>query len=264
MSSSYIPECEMNPHIRVARLFDTKVLPEVSCTPLRTVECWELSIYVSGGGHAIINGVDYPISKNDVKLTRCGQVVCSKPHYSCYSVYFDFPGFDASCTNEILESIPVFFHTCGSQRPIFEKLVDCYNSGITGSIAMQNALLLELLCHYYNSHISRIVNKTVNQCTTYMQKNFSEPVTLEDLGRLTGYSALHVLRLFKASTGQTPHSYLSSLRMAHARQLLSETSIPVSTIASECGFSSESYFQTFFRKTNNMSPGEYRRSANIL
>ena len=97
-----------------------------------------------------------------------------------------------------------------------------------------------------------------------MQNHTGEKVTLDRLGELTGYSPLHVLRLFKAAVGCSPHEYLSSLRMERAKQLLIESDMPIDRIAAECGFSSESYFHSYFKRSAGISPGEYRRIAKIL
>ena len=98
----------------------------------------------------------------------------------------------------------------------------------------------------------------------YIREHLSEDLSLGHLGEQTGYSALHLLRLFRRDTGQTPHDYTQSLRMAHARQLLAESDQTIQTIALACGYSSESYFQAFFKRFNNMTPGEYRRRARLL
>ena len=91
-----------------------------------------------------------------------------------------------------------------------------------------------------------------------------ERISLEFLGQLVGYSPVHILRLFKSSVGQSPHEYLSALRLNRARQLLSDTDLPVSRIAQDCGFSSESYFHAMFKQQSGLSPGDYRRTSRFL
>ena len=62
-------------------------------------------------------------------------------------------------------------------------------------------------------------------------------MTLDRLGELTGYSPLHVLRLFKAAVGCSPHEYLSSLRMERATQLLIESDMPIDRAPASTGAS---------------------------
>jgi AraC-like DNA-binding protein len=53
----------------------------------------------------------------------------------------------------------------------------------------------------------------------------------------------------------------SALKLAEARKLLVETSLPVSTIAAELGFPSSQHFATRFRKLTGQSPSALRRAG---
>lgn len=52
--------------------------------------------------------------------------------------------------------------------------------------------------------------------------------------------------------------------MERAKQLLIESDMPIDRVAAGCGFSSESYFHSHFKRAAGISPGEYRRIAKIL
>ena len=74
-----------------------------------------------------------------------------------------------------------------------------------------------------------------------------------------GLNPEYLCRLFKRETGQSPIARLLDIRLSHARRLLLTTERPMKEIAVECGFVSETYFYTAFRRREGMAPGEYRR-----
>jgi AraC family transcriptional regulator len=82
--------------------------------------------------------------------------------------------------------------------------------------------------------------------------------TLERAARAACLSAYHFHRAFKRAFGETPHQYLTRLRLERARDLLRRTDIPVTSVCFEAGFESLGSFGTLFRKTFGLSPRRYR------
>ena len=71
-------------------------------------------------------------------------------------------------------------------------------------------------------------------------------------------SVAHFRRLFREAMGTPPHRYVLASRLEKARQLLATTTLPISRIADECGFSSQSHFTACFRTAHASTPAEYR------
>lgn len=67
-------------------------------------------------------------------------------------------------------------------------------------------------------------------------------------------------RLFRQSVGRPIFQYLSSLRIAKARELLTTTSMRISQISEQVGFMDESYFSKVFKKYTGKSPTDYART----
>ena len=66
-------------------------------------------------------------------------------------------------------------------------------------------------------------------------------------------------RSFSAAVyGISPHKYLTDVRIAAAKEMLWESTIPLAEIAEKCGFGSQQYFNDTFKKTVGISPGRYR------
>jgi AraC family transcriptional regulator len=58
--------------------------------------------------------------------------------------------------------------------------------------------------------------------------------------------------------GVSPHRYVLAARLDLARKLLTQTTFPISRIAEECGFSSQSHLTASFRAAHSTTPAQYR------
>jgi AraC family transcriptional regulator len=92
-----------------------------------------------------------------------------------------------------------------------------------------------------------------------MRAHLDEELTLERLAGETGFSPYHFARLFRQTTGQTPHQFVLGERIRRAQALLSGTDQPLAAIAVESGFASQSHFTQVFRRQLGCTPGQYRR-----
>jgi AraC family transcriptional regulator len=82
---------------------------------------------------------------------------------------------------------------------------------------------------------------------------------LEELASQVGYSRGHFLKMFRTTTGTSPHQYLVQRRVERAKALLSAGQLPLTEIAVTCGFSNQSHFSAEFRRRVGTSPAHYRR-----
>jgi transcriptional regulator GlxA family with amidase domain len=99
------------------------------------------------------------------------------------------------------------------------------------------------------------------QVRDLMRDCLDEPLTLADLSTEVDLSEWHFLRAFRAAFGETPHEFLTRLRLGRARDLLTVSSRPVTEICFDVGFSSLGSFSTLFRRQVGLSPTEFRRQV---
>lgn len=92
----------------------------------------------------------------------------------------------------------------------------------------------------------------------HMTAHLADPLTLTELAALVHMSTYHFLRRFSGSTGSSPMRYLTGLRMQRARELLSGGDLPVSAVATACGYSTAAAFTAAFRRHHGVSPRVYR------
>lgn len=91
----------------------------------------------------------------------------------------------------------------------------------------------------------------------YLDQSFSQPVTLDQLAGLVSVSPFHLLRMFRRTTGLSPHAYLLHVRIERAKQCLRQ-GMPIASAAAEVGFVDQSHFTKSFKRVVGVSPGQYR------
>lgn len=108
------------------------------------------------------------------------------------------------------------------------------------------------------------VEESVRVVKNYIAEHYSEPLTRESLASLVYLNADYLSRLFKKYTGLTLMDYVIWERMERAKQMLLESSLSVSEIALEVGYSNTAYFTKMFKKhTNGVTPREYRKGQEL-
>jgi len=83
--------------------------------------------------------------------------------------------------------------------------------------------------------------------------------SLGDLANACRISRGHLMRMFKASTGQTLQQFIALDRLNSARQLLGEDRLSIKEIAARLGFCNTAHFSNAFRRTEGMTPSDFRR-----
>lgn len=92
----------------------------------------------------------------------------------------------------------------------------------------------------------------------YLCGHFQQPLSIQKLAKQFGYSYDHFIRVFRDTYRITPGKYLSALRMAHGKSLLSTSSLSVQQIALACGYLNVTDFYRAFKKDTGVSPSGWR------
>lgn len=98
----------------------------------------------------------------------------------------------------------------------------------------------------------------------YIDLHFKEPLTLEQLAEESHMNKYYLSHAFKREYGTSPINYMISRRIEESKYLLAETDLSMTQIAQLLGFSSLSYFSQVFRRTQSVSPLEYRQSTKTI
>lgn len=87
--------------------------------------------------------------------------------------------------------------------------------------------------------------------------------SVQDLQRELNYSSAHLNRLFKKHLNTTPYEYLQENKFRYAKNLLQNTDLSITEIASKIGYSNLSHFFQNFKHRYGVTPGECRKSLSI-
>ena len=98
----------------------------------------------------------------------------------------------------------------------------------------------------------------------YIQENFREKLSLEDIADMVGYNKDYLSRIFKSATGMTVIEFINNIRIEEARYLLLNTDKSVTEIALEAGFGSNAYLSRLFRRKYAVTPNKYRLNSKTL
>ena len=105
------------------------------------------------------------------------------------------------------------------------------------------------------------VDPRIRRCMERMCQCLAEPLDNAALAALAGLSQSRFAHLFKHELDCTPQEFLTTQRLARARQLLAHSTRTVADIAEEVGFQSQFYFSLRFKARTGMSPSLYRQRA---
>jgi AraC-like DNA-binding protein len=104
-------------------------------------------------------------------------------------------------------------------------------------------------------------NFSMEKARDYLDEHFHEPLPIARLAKMAGVSISTFSRGFKRLTGLGLEAYLQNRRLEEAKRLLKATHLPVSKIARDCGFHSDSYFSRLIRKKMKLSPSDFRQKS---
>lgn len=98
----------------------------------------------------------------------------------------------------------------------------------------------------------------------YILLHLDRTITTEELSRAMGMNRTYLCKRFQEEAGMTVNHYVTAVKMDEARRLLEVTKKTPAEIAEVLGYSSQSYFQSVFKKAAGVTPGEYRRKSGRL
>ena len=222
-----------------------------------------LFMYVNSGRlHVQTGGKSYEAAAGDIVLLDCHQ----KHQYWCSDsadfMWFHFSGCSSpQYADYIIEQkgICISDEIAAKQKYLFEKIL------LTAQAIMVNEhLLSQQITQLFAALASPpavkiLLNHPFIPAIEYIASHYSENIGLQMLCTQCALSISHFIRGFKAQTGCTPHEYLLAYRLRQSKQLLISSSYSIEEIAARCGFNSASHYARAFRKSEHISPTQFRK-----
>ncbi|MGJ8528161.1 AraC family transcriptional regulator [Maritalea sp.] len=141
-------------------------------------------------------------------------------------------------THNVLETSPDQLEKDEAIFCSFGALIDHYGSWSTGVLQKREPKAIEHVCEYMHAH-------------------FGDDINLEMLANIAGMSRAYFVRVFRKHMNQTPHSYLTDIRIRGARKMLHQGQNPMN-VAIDCGFFDQSHLNRQFKRRIGTTPGAFK------
>ena len=250
----------------------------------------ELVIVTGGSGTHQTPNVDYPLNAGDVFYMPPGAVhgFTASAGMSIANIAFD-PGIISPGVRRSLGALPGYhsvFHLVPYRNigsavrsrltldeahlrtllPLLDRMERESEIRTPGYEAILLGMTLELvtrICRIFSEIVSSADEPLhrVARAASRIERDFAKPLRLKDLAAEAHLSANHLLRLFRDAYGVSPIKRLALVRLDHACELLSTTSLGISQVAEACGYPDQNYFTRAFRKETGLSPSRYRQES---
>lgn len=147
-----------------------------------------------------------------------------------------------------------------------ENIFSCAKGNSARLDMLMKSELLRLFWTLENSgdispadNVSSADGELIRPALEYMNNNFRENITVEQLAQTVHLSKSYFMSRFRQYAGTGAIEYLSQLRIKKVCELLTASDITAAEAAFECGFRNLSNFNRQFKKAVGYTPKEYRK-----
>lgn len=247
--------------------------------PVHWHDEFEIIFSLSGSFVLLIDSVEYKVNPGEVYIINPGEIHLMgsrNPGADYHSIVFPFEliafrsddKLSAKYFTPLIEGRYRFLNKVYDDL-VTDKMIDTLNEIIETyeGTTFTRELKIRILLLSFIEQIScaRMVNLNTNpkqkkgrSILSYIQQNYTEPITLAELARLFHMSEKYLSRYFKQTYHITLSQYIGHLRITKAKSLLLSTNLPITDVAMQSGFQDVSYFVRTFHKTVGTSPLKYR------
>lgn len=191
-------------------------------------------------------------------------------HFNSNSVHeIDLPHFDSSVISDPYQIfIPVQGILPAPEKVsiLLQQLQDCVRSNY--SIVADNYMTTAILCEVYNQlFIVKRENLIKNQSkqlyesvNLYIRKNIDRNIKAHDVAKHFGYNEKYLSKIYKEIANETIKEHIINSKIKASSYYLTTSTLTVSQIANQLGFSDCHNFMKFFKCKTGLTPTEYRNS----
>jgi AraC family transcriptional regulator len=106
----------------------------------------------------------------------------------------------------------------------------------------------------FKDYADGLPESTLRQVMEYIQANLEQELGLVDLAAIANLSPHYFARLFKQSTGQTPHQFVIRCRVERAKTLLLQGKSSIASIAQQVGFANQAHLNVHIKRLLGVTP----------
>lgn len=283
--------CNIQPYIRLVNNYSAS---EERTEKPRIIYDHELIYITDGYMDMVYDGKMYRLNKYDLLFVEPNvynnMIIYDDSNIKTHCIHFDFtepaPGKDFSVEDAyysrstaprhkkmLLElsrrnmprpddfDIPNYIP---GQKILYDYFKKCYyayieNTAYSSVILKENFFsIMRVLAGISVKNRAINTHPAVIKAADYINKNYMQKITIPDIADSLGFTPNYIGKIFKQYMKINIPDYIMSVRIQAAKKLLVCTSKPISDIAFEAGFCTQSYFSERFRLNEKITPTEYR------
>ena len=161
--------------------------------------------------------------------------------------------------NAVAEAVIHHAQVCCESAP---QLQDTNPIAEIGSILFLDDLaewLCRLICQCRDLVQRSAGEESMQRVLAYIEQNYMNELTLHTISEVAGFSPNYFCNVFKERTGKSVSSYLTDVRIEHAKRMLTTTGKSIHLIAEDVGYESPSYFIKVFKDMTGVTPNRFRK-----
>ena len=240
-------------------------------TPLHWHNFIEIELVLSGSGEQILNGQQMELNHGCLSVLRLTDFhqVNPKENLHLLNLMVDDSFLSEEMLGKLTAGNTLFFRLNSEQTDTLEKLFRlCMAENKTSNPDLRYlkhliiCIFLKVLKLSAQSKSKPTANeRPIQAALLYLHMHFRENPKLSEVAKIAHYNTSHFSHTFHKELGTTYCDYLNMLKISYAKELLISTSLKVSDICYECGFTSHSNFLRLFKEKIGLSPMQYRKRA---
>ncbi|WP_170311681.1 AraC family transcriptional regulator [Vallitalea okinawensis] len=248
--------------------------------PTRTINDHELVLILEGKGSFTIEEKEYSVQPGMLfyfypDLIHSGETRLDEPmHFLAVHFSFAFASYsgneytiDTSPYKLPLKPVNQLHHYYQIQQ-VFEHLYKTWlekgSSYQWQSKILFQEFLFKVLYDLKNPPQNYTNVNRIKHVLNYINKHYTEHINISQLCSMVQLSRGHFTKIFKHTTGKTPVEHINQVRIEHAKDLLTSTTLPIKDLSRQIGFNDEFYFTRVFKQYEGCSPLEYRNCFSNL
>lgn len=212
-----------------------------------------------GEFYFVNSGELHETDAEDYRQMNTITVILSYKMLKLYCKELDQYYFDVDLVPGRRERIGELVKQCGlyiMEKPEFYQMELAILLRQIGSILLRDCLVPKKNTGEPSSRKNLV---SVKSSMAYIEENFTENITLEEISGQVGMVPTYFSRYFKQMTGQTFHEYLNQIRLFNAYNDLMDEDMTITDIALKNGFANVKSFIETFKKTYELTPDRYRQ-----
>lgn len=240
----------------------------------------ELGFILEGEGIYNLAGKTYTVSKGDLFIVRSNEQHCIPTIISDSLVSFNIHLTSYFLWNICSDYIPTAKiqalidsgidikskHTDSKIATVFSKIINLYDKENENSLCdikfevinLVKAISQKIEVNSEQSIPSANCFKEIQNAISFIKRNYSKQIGLDDIAKSAAISRSHLSNSFKSVTGMSPYNFLITTRIEKAVELLKNTDEKIMNVSLECGFTSLTSFNKSFKNSVGITPIELR------